>query len=244
MFCTQCGRCLPEVARFCTQCGATVAPPTPVDQPPVPVYQSVEPSAPVPPSALPLFTPPLEAPPKKKFGERAVVVVIAVFLITAIVMAIVAGALAGWAIASSEDDPGTTTAPVTLVAHHCNGLTIYLKPEYQEAFRNSEQVTLNNSNIIIGVSKYTPDNIDETYPDIPTFMELLIDGFDISYDTTQRLSANGVEYVVAQTDGSDGAELFSFYLEGNTCWMVRASIPNLNFYGDEMVETIATCEID
>lgn len=239
MFCTKCGRCLPEVARFCTQCGSPVAPPVPVYQPPV--ARSVDQAQP---QALPLFTPPLEAPPKKTFGERAVGVVVAVSLILALVVAVIGGAVAGWLIASSESDPNATSAPVELVAHQCNGLTIYLKPEYQECFRSSDQVTLDNSYIIIGVSKFTPNNIDESYPDIPTFVEIFIDGLDHSYDTTQRLSANGVEYVVAQTDGSNGAELFSFYLEGDTCWMVRASLDHLERHGDEMVETITTCKIN
>lgn len=75
MFCTKCGLCLPNVARFCPRCGTAVTPPpapqpvqTPIyQQPPVfkpPVYQQPMYRQPVyqQPPAQPVMTVPIQPP--------------------------------------------------------------------------------------------------------------------------------------------------------------------------------------
>ena len=57
------------------------------------------------------------------------------------------------------------------------------------------------------------------------------------------LSANGVTYVRAQDKDADNAELYCFYIDGDTCWEVRASVYEPNKYEAVSITAITTCNI-
>ncbi len=93
MFCTTCGKQLPDGARFCTECGAQLAAPAPAPTPapaPAPAPVAVPVAAAPTPAPAPVPTPAPVAAPKQKKSKTGLIVVLSIVL----ALALAAGAAA------------------------------------------------------------------------------------------------------------------------------------------------------
>ena len=336
MFCTKCGLCLPDVARFCTRCGtpvmprpqapvyqqsapvsqpayyppqnAPVYPPRPVYQQPVypqtpmypqtPVYQQpVSPVAPVAPAPAPMpapapapmpepipepapapmpepvpepapapmpepipmpvppYIPPAPPAPKKKSGGKIAVILIVSILVVALTGVAVWGFADGWlpelftsqtgggdADGGEAENGGSANGPGTAdgMAVECDGLTIRVGKDYKESYRSATSVTYDNFYVVIYMDSYETASMGENIVDSASLARSYAKGLDRSFDSVEIKSANGVSYVTAKDDDADNADLYGCYVDGDKCWVVRASVYDLDRYEDEAISIITS----
>ena len=236
--------------------------PEPIPEPaPAPMPEPVPEPAPAPmpepiPMPVPPYIPPAPPAPKKKSGGKIAVILIVSILVVALTGVAVWGFADGWLPelftsqtgggdadgGEAENGGGSANGPGTPdgMAVECDGLTIRVGKDYKESYRSATSVTYDNFYVVIYMDSYETASMGENIVDSASLARSYAKGLDRSFDSVEIKSANGVSYVTAKDDDADNADLYGCYVDGDKCWVVRASVYDLDRYEDEAISIITS----